>query len=49
VSPVLVNFNCQRRKKHPRGPKQDPPGRLSVISEYINFKTVVVGWEKEVS
>ena len=37
-----MTFNCQNR-----GPKQDPPGRLSGDTEYTNLKKLlVVGWEK---
>jgi hypothetical protein len=46
-----MTFNIQRSKRQPRGPKQDPPGRLSSDFRIHKLEKIVGGVEgkKEVS
>ena len=46
-----MTFSCQRSKQQPRGPKQDPPGRLSGDFRIHKLEKIVGGGEgkKEVS
>jgi hypothetical protein len=40
-----MTFNCQRSKKHKRGPKNTRQADSPVISEYTNWKNKKLWWE----
>jgi hypothetical protein len=40
-----MTFNCQRSEQHPRGPKQDLPGRLSDDFRIHKLKNIGGGGE----
>jgi len=47
MSPILMNFNCQRSKQHQGGLNRTHQAHSPVISEYTNLKKLlVVGREK---
>ena len=42
VSPILMNFNCQRSKQHQGGLNRTHQADFTVISEHTNLKKLLV-------